>query len=143
MKGDKLGAKQELFCLEYLIDLNATQAAKRAGYSEKTAQRMGSENLSKPLISARIGVLFGERAAKVEVDAEWVLRQAKASFEINSDVFIGDSGLNEMVNAAAAGKFLELCGKHVDVQAFVNNAKVEHTLTDDFSQLMSDASSDE
>ena len=40
--------KQEMFCREYLIDLNATQAAIRAGYSAKTANRTASENLSKP-----------------------------------------------------------------------------------------------
>ncbi len=39
--------KQKVFCDEYLIDLNATQAAIRAGYSEKTANRIGAENLSK------------------------------------------------------------------------------------------------
>ncbi len=40
--------RQEMFCREYLIDLNATQAAIRAGYSAKTANRTASENLSKP-----------------------------------------------------------------------------------------------
>ena len=40
--------KQKLFCEEYLIDLNATQAALRAGYSEKTAYSIGNENLKKP-----------------------------------------------------------------------------------------------
>ena len=43
----KLTPKQKAFCDEYLIDLNATQAAIRAGYSEKTANRIGNENLSK------------------------------------------------------------------------------------------------
>lgn len=45
-----LSPKQQRFVEEYLIDLNATQAARRAGYSAHTAQRIGSENLSKPLI---------------------------------------------------------------------------------------------
>ena len=45
-----LSPKQQRFVEEYLIDLNATQAAIRAGYSAHTAQRIGSENLSKPLI---------------------------------------------------------------------------------------------
>lgn len=40
--------RQEMFCREYLIDLNATQAAIRAGYSAKKANRTASENLSKP-----------------------------------------------------------------------------------------------
>ena len=46
--------KQKRFVEEYLIDLNATQAAIRAGYSPDTAQQMGSENLSKPVIKNAI-----------------------------------------------------------------------------------------
>ena len=42
----KLTAKQQRFCDEYLIDLNATQAAIRAGYSEKTARQIAAENFS-------------------------------------------------------------------------------------------------
>ena len=44
----RLTAKQERFVEEYLVDLNATQAAKRAGYSERTATEIGYENLRKP-----------------------------------------------------------------------------------------------
>jgi len=43
-----LTAKQKVFVAEYLVDLNATQAAVRAGYSEKTAYSVGHENLKKP-----------------------------------------------------------------------------------------------
>ena len=50
----KLTPKQQLFVEEYLIDLNATQAAIRAGYSKKTAQVIGAENLSKPMVAAAI-----------------------------------------------------------------------------------------
>lgn len=46
--------KQELFIQEYLIDMNATAAAKRAGYSEKTAYSIGQENLNKPEIKQAI-----------------------------------------------------------------------------------------
>lgn len=53
--------KQRLFCEEYLIDLNATQAAIRAGYSEKTARKIGSENLSKPDIRAYIDNRLAEK----------------------------------------------------------------------------------
>jgi phage terminase small subunit len=47
-KNEKLTDKQKRFCEEYLIDLNATQAAIRAGYSAKTAKSIGQENLTKP-----------------------------------------------------------------------------------------------
>jgi len=53
-KGDHLSAKQQRFVDEYLIDLNATQAAVRSGYSERTAGAIGRENLQKPLIRAAI-----------------------------------------------------------------------------------------
>ena len=50
----KLTPKQERFVQEYLIDLNATQAAIRAGYSQRTARQIGDENLSKPDIRAAV-----------------------------------------------------------------------------------------
>ncbi|MBO5000034.1 MAG: terminase small subunit [Bacteroidaceae bacterium] len=50
----ELNAKQKRFCDEYLIDMNATQAAIRAGYSPKTAGGIGSEYLRKPQIKAYI-----------------------------------------------------------------------------------------
>lgn len=50
----KLTTKQRMFVNEYLLDCNATQAAIRAGYSEKTANRIASENLSKPVIQLAI-----------------------------------------------------------------------------------------
>jgi phage terminase small subunit len=57
-----LSNKQQVFINEYLVDFNATQAAIRAGYSEKTARSIGSENLSKPDISAEIKRRIEERA---------------------------------------------------------------------------------
>ena len=57
----KLTAKQQRFCDEYLIDLNATQAAIRAGYSKKTAYSIGQENLKKPEISAYIEKRMAEK----------------------------------------------------------------------------------
>jgi phage terminase small subunit len=50
----KLKDKQRLFCIEYLIDFNQTQAAIRAGYSKRTAYSIGNENLKKPEIQAEI-----------------------------------------------------------------------------------------
>ena len=53
-KEKELTPKQRLFCEEYILDWNATRAAKAAGYSENTAQQIGSENLLKPLIKEYI-----------------------------------------------------------------------------------------
>lgn len=67
--------KQEAFVREYLIDLNATQAAIRAGYSAKTAGQMGDENLKKPEIAAAIAAAMAERASRTEVTADRVVRE--------------------------------------------------------------------
>lgn len=69
-----LTPKQAAFVREYLVDLNATQAAERAGYSAATAQQMGAENLSKPLIREAIEAGKAERASRVEMTADDVLR---------------------------------------------------------------------
>lgn len=67
---DKLTEKQKKFADEYLIDLNGTQAAIRAGYSENTARQIASENLSKPNIKSyidqRLQKLEDERIAKAD-----------------------------------------------------------------------------
>ena len=70
----KLTAKQQRFCDEYLIDLNATQAAIRAGYSEKTARQIGTENLSKPSIKEYIDGRMAEMEASLVADSKEVMR---------------------------------------------------------------------
>lgn len=70
-----LTAKQERFVGEYLLDLNATQAAIRAGYSEKTAGQQGFDLLKKPEIQKSIEEAQAKRAERTEIDAEWVLRR--------------------------------------------------------------------
>lgn len=70
-------SRQEMFCREYMLDLNATQAAIRAGYSKKTASRIGPELLGKPCVASRVAELKRERAEKLELDAAWVLRRLK------------------------------------------------------------------
>lgn len=69
--------KQALFVGEYLVDLNATQAAIRAGYSPKTARQIGQQNLSKPAIAAAIAEAKAKRLERVEVTADEVLRLLK------------------------------------------------------------------
>jgi phage terminase small subunit len=70
-----LNAKQATFVREYLIDLNATQAAIRAGYSPKTAGQIGDENLRKPEIAAAVQSAMAERAGRTEITADRVLRE--------------------------------------------------------------------
>lgn len=66
--------KQEAFVREYLIDLNATQAAIRAGYSAKNADKIGSQLLGKTRVQEAIEAAKKELAKRVEVDQEYVVR---------------------------------------------------------------------
>ncbi len=70
-----LTAKQEKFVDEYLVDLNATQAAIRAGYSPGTARQMGAENLSKPDIQLAVSEARKRQQARTEITADRVLQE--------------------------------------------------------------------
>ena len=74
MAEKKLTAKQQRFCDEYLIDLNATQAAIRAGYSEKTARQIATENMAKPSIREYIDKRMAEKEAALIADQDEVLK---------------------------------------------------------------------
>lgn len=65
--------KQQMFVREYLIDLNATQAAIRAGYSARTAKQQGARLLTNVDVSTALMAAKAERSEKTKVDAEWVL----------------------------------------------------------------------
>lgn len=67
--------KQQRFVAEYLVDLNATQAAIRAGYSVKTAGSVGFENLKKPEIAAAVQSAMKARAQRTEITADRVLQE--------------------------------------------------------------------
>lgn len=69
----KLKAKHEVFCREFLVDLNATQAAIRAGYVSRRAHVTGAELYGKPEIRARINELKQERIDQLGIDANYVL----------------------------------------------------------------------
>lgn len=73
-----LTAKQQRFCDEYLIDLNATQAAIRAGYSKKTARQIATDNLSKVYIKEYIEARMAEKEAKLIADQDEVLKYLTA-----------------------------------------------------------------
>ena len=74
----KLTAKQQRFCDEYLIDLNATQAAIRAGYSKKTAKQIATENLSKPYLREYIDKRMAEKEAALIADQDEVMKYLTA-----------------------------------------------------------------
>ena len=108
----KLSDKQELFCLEYLKDLNATQAAIRAKYSVKTAGHIGLENLQKPGIQSRLQQLNGKRLKNVGLQGEDVLKELQkiAFSDVTDYTEVAEGGevtaipLNEIKNTQAVKK---------------------------------------
>lgn len=125
-----LTAKQERFVEEYLIDLNATQAAIRAGYSPKGATVRGAELLANRKVSEVVAARQAERSERTEIDADYVLRQAVKLHERcmqEIEPFTDRKGNHVhddeghplyVFNSTGAAKALELVGKHVGVQAF-------------------------
>jgi phage terminase small subunit len=90
-----LTGKQEQFCLEYLIDFNATQAAIRAGYSEKTAKQIGQQNLSKLDVHARLTELKEARQKKATKTADDIERELEklAFSDVTNVVTWNESGM--------------------------------------------------
>lgn len=108
---DGLTPKERRFVEEYPVDLNATQAARRAGYSHKSAKDIGSELLHKPKIIAALGNVLAKRSKEAGVNRAWVLTELVATHEkVKAKETVG------MVTARL--KCLELIGRHVDVRAF-------------------------
>ena len=86
--------KQERFCEEYLVDLNATQAAIRAGYSEKTAKDIACQNLAKLNIQERIAGLRKEQSERTQITADRVVEELK---------YIGLANIKNYVDKSAKG----------------------------------------
>ena len=83
----KLNDRQQRFVDEYLIDLNATQAAIRAGYSVKTAKDIGCENLAKPNIQEAIAKEMAERSKRIGINQDRVVQElARMAFVKITDI---------------------------------------------------------
>jgi phage terminase small subunit len=110
MPENKLNNKQRLFCMEYLIDFNATQAALRVGYSKKTARFIGAENLTKPNIQAEISTQISEILKKAKIPLEkqifdfWIKR---AFYDITE--IIGINGQLKIDQEQLREKGLHVC----------------------------------
>ncbi|QJE95977.1 terminase small subunit [Luteolibacter luteus] len=132
-KTGTLSPKQLQFCAEYLVDLNATQAAIRAGYSAKTASSIGQENLTKPEIQEEIARLSKEREKRTEITADTVLRELlKIATADIAQAFTEDGRLKpiheipEDVRRAIAGieVYEEYAGRGEDREAIGQSKKV-------------------
>lgn len=156
-EGVKLTDKQQRFVDEYLIDLNATQAAIRAGYSEKTAQQMGSENLSKPVIQEAIEKAQAERSERTKVTQDYVIKtivetiercsQAKQVYDksggpVMTETPDGDLAPAYRYDATNVLKGAEMLGKHLGM--FTDKVEVSGGLAiETISDLMDELSDDE
>lgn len=110
--------KQKQFINEYLIDLNATQAAIRAGYSKKTAGVIGDENLKKPYIAQAIKEAMDKRAEQAQITAATVLEGIKRVVDRceQAEPVLDREGQptgEYTFQATAALKGYELLGKHL------------------------------
>lgn len=128
MGSKKLTAKQKMFCKEYLIDLNATQAAIRAGYSEKTAGVIGDENLKKPYISAEIQRLMNKRSDRLEISADSILKDIEETRDLCAEYMLIKNENGDVIgidNTALQGRIKsnDQLGKHKKL--FTD--KVEHS----------------
>jgi len=112
-----LTAKQKAFVEEYLVDLNATQAAIRAGYSKKTARSIGQENLTKPDIQAAIQKAQIERSERTEVTADMVLKELS---------LLGFANMLDYVRISEAGEpFIDLSDLTREQAAAISETMVE------------------
>ncbi len=126
----KLSPKQRLFVAEYLISLNATQAAIKAGYSEKTAFRIGAENMQKPAIIEEIQAAMKAREKRTLVTADYVIsvihetvercRQAEPVRDQKGEQVMIPTPDGEMVpayvfDAKNVLRGCELLGKHLGI----------------------------
>jgi phage terminase small subunit len=138
----RLTKKQQLFVEEYLIDLNATQAAIRAGYSANNADKIGSELLGKTRVSEAIARAMAERSKRTGINADRIVQElAKIAFVKITDIVDDDAeikadaeeddlsciesikvkqiptksgmGIEREVRLAPKMKALELLGKHL------------------------------
>lgn len=127
-----LNAKQRRFVHEYLIDLNATQAAQRAGYSKRTAYSQGCRLLKHAEVQAAVAAKREQVEERSAVTVEFVLKGLLTNFHraMQAEPVLDDEGKptgEYTYQANAANKALELMGKYLGM--FVD--KVEHTFTDE------------
>lgn len=130
----KLTDKQTAFVREYLVDLNATQAAIRAGYSERTASRIGPQLLGKNCVREAIEKAQAKRARRVEVTQDYVLSnlvevvertmQRAPVLDRKGEQVTDEEGRAVWTfDAKGANRALELLGKHLGI--FTDKVKAE------------------
>jgi len=107
----KLTPKQERFCREFIVDMNATQAAIRAGYAQKYAGRQAHKLVENSRLQARIAELQRDREKRIELTADKTLGHLMLSLEYASMVRETEDG-PVLANHTAYNKAIELAMRH-------------------------------
>lgn len=102
---ESLTAKQLRFCEEYIIDSNGARAATVAGYKERSAKEIASENLTKPNVAQYIAYLRSKQSVSTQITAEYVLKGLKKVADRCAD--------EDTFEHAGANRAFELIGKHL------------------------------
>ena len=123
-----LNPKQARFVEEYLVDLNATQAAIRAGYSEKTAASQGERLLRNAEIQAAIKKAITYRSKRTEITQDKVMADIEAIKQDAMQKLPDKDGNFVMANHSAALKACELHGKHIGMFGDKTDAEVKVTI---------------
>jgi phage terminase small subunit len=150
---DELTDKQKRFVEEYLKDLNATQAAIRAGYSANTANEQGARLLANVSVKAAVAKGQEKLSKRAQIDQEWVLKNIikvykrcmqKTRVKDREGNFIGEFQFKD----GSALKSLELLGKHLGMFAervkLSNDddkpftARVTHAVDERIAQMLSE-----
>lgn len=133
----KLRERQKRFIEEYLVDLNATQAAIRAGYSEKTAMEQGYQLLQKTSVQKAIEEAQNKRLERIQISQDEVIRRLLENADIASGKkaivltqirkseggeIVGDDVAQFVYEPSSVNKALELLGKHLGM--FANKVDV-------------------
>jgi len=113
----KLTDKQQRFVEEYPVDLNATQAAIRAGYSAKTSRQIGANLLSKVYIQEALAVIMEERSKRTEITADMVLKEL---------ALLGFANMKDYIRIGPDGDpFIDLSGLTREQAAAISETLVE------------------
>ncbi len=141
----KLTAKQKLFVEEYLIDLNASAAARRAGYAKKRADQIGFENLKKPDVARAIQLRMADREKRTEITQDRVLQEyARIAFldprqlvdengtilplhKLSGDVAAAIAGLDAKRMAGEDGDSFEILNQMVQLKVKFHENKISKT----------------
>lgn len=118
-----MNARQKHFVQEYLKDKNATRSAKAAGYSKKTAEKIGSENIRKPEIAKAIEAGLAKQLAKAELTGDMIIAELRRLAFVNITKAYGQNGT--LLHPHQMPEDLQLALQSVEVEElFANQFKI-------------------